>query len=85
MIAAIDPAKDVDGLTAINAGLLAQGRPGLVPCTPQGVVELLRHAGAELAGAEAVVLGRSILVGRPLAALLLGEQRDGHRLSLAHP
>ena len=63
-IAAIDPAKDVDGLTATNAGLLAQGRPALVPCTPLGVLELLRHAGAELEGAEAVVLGRSILVGR---------------------
>jgi methylenetetrahydrofolate dehydrogenase (NADP+) / methenyltetrahydrofolate cyclohydrolase len=73
VIARIDPAKDVDGLTATNAGLLAQGRPGLVPCTPQGVIELLRHAGTELSGAEAVVVGRSILVGRPLASLLLGE------------
>jgi methylenetetrahydrofolate dehydrogenase (NADP+) / methenyltetrahydrofolate cyclohydrolase len=73
VIARIDPAKDVDGLTATNAGLLAQGRPGLVPCTPQGVIELLRQAGAELEGAEAVVVGRSILVGRPLASLLLGE------------
>jgi methylenetetrahydrofolate dehydrogenase (NADP+) / methenyltetrahydrofolate cyclohydrolase len=67
----IDPAKDVDGLTAGSAGLLAQGRPGLVPCTAQGVMELLRHAGVEPEGAEAVVLGRSILVGRPLASLLL--------------
>jgi methylenetetrahydrofolate dehydrogenase (NADP+) / methenyltetrahydrofolate cyclohydrolase len=73
VIARIDPAKDVDGLTATNAGLLAQGRPGLVPCTPQGVIELLQQAGAELEGAEAVVVGRSILVGRPLASLLLGE------------
>jgi methylenetetrahydrofolate dehydrogenase (NADP+)/methenyltetrahydrofolate cyclohydrolase len=73
VIARIDPAKDVDGLTAVSAGLLAQGRPGLVPCTPQGVIELLRHAGAELEGAEAVIVGRSILVGRPLASLLLGE------------
>ena len=73
VIAAIDPAKDVDGLTATSAGLLAQGRPRLVPCTPRGVVELLRHAGTAIEGAEAVVLGRSILVGRPLAALLLGE------------
>jgi methylenetetrahydrofolate dehydrogenase (NADP+)/methenyltetrahydrofolate cyclohydrolase len=73
VIARIDPAKDVDGLTATNAGLLAQGRPGLVPCTPQGVIELLRHAGIELEGAEAVVVGRSILVGRPLVSLLLGE------------
>jgi methylenetetrahydrofolate dehydrogenase (NADP+)/methenyltetrahydrofolate cyclohydrolase len=70
VIAAIDPAKDVDGLTATSAGLLAQGRPGLVPCTPQGVMELLREAGVEVDGAEAVIVGRSILVGRPLAALL---------------
>jgi methylenetetrahydrofolate dehydrogenase (NADP+)/methenyltetrahydrofolate cyclohydrolase len=73
VIAAIDPAKDVDGLTAASAGLLAQGRPRLVPCTPRGIVELIRHAGTELEGAEAVVVGRSILVGRPLTALLLGE------------
>jgi len=71
VIERIASAKDVDGLTATNAGLLAQGRPGLVPCTPQGVMELLREAGAELAGAEAVIVGRSILVGRPLASLLL--------------
>jgi methylenetetrahydrofolate dehydrogenase (NADP+)/methenyltetrahydrofolate cyclohydrolase len=71
VIAAIDPGKDVDGLTAGSAGLLAQGRPGLVPCTAQGVMELLRHAGVEAEGAEAVVIGRSILVGRPLASLLL--------------
>ena len=70
-IARIDPAKDVDGLTATSAGLLAQGRPGLVACTPRGIMELLATAGAELAGAEAVVVGRSILVGRPLASLLL--------------
>jgi methylenetetrahydrofolate dehydrogenase (NADP+)/methenyltetrahydrofolate cyclohydrolase len=73
VIAAIDPAKDVDALTAVNAGLLAQGRPGLVPCTPQGVIELLRSAGTAIEGAEAVVIGRSILVGRPLASLLLNE------------
>jgi methylenetetrahydrofolate dehydrogenase (NADP+) / methenyltetrahydrofolate cyclohydrolase len=70
MIAAIDPAKDVDGLTATSAGHLAQGRPGLVPCTPQGVMELLRVAEADVEGAEAVIIGRSILVGRPLSALL---------------
>lgn len=63
--------KDVDGLTATSAGLLAQGRPGLVPCTPQGIMELLRAAGVELEGAEAVIVGRSILVGRPLASLLV--------------
>jgi methylenetetrahydrofolate dehydrogenase (NADP+)/methenyltetrahydrofolate cyclohydrolase len=71
VISRIDPAKDVDGLTATSAGLLAQGRPGLVPCTPRGVMELIRRAGADPAGAEAVVVGRSILVGRPLASLLL--------------
>jgi methylenetetrahydrofolate dehydrogenase (NADP+)/methenyltetrahydrofolate cyclohydrolase len=71
VIAAIDPAKDVDGLTAGSAGLLAQGRPGLVPCTAQGVMELLRHAGVAVQGADAVIVGRSILVGRPLASLLL--------------
>ena len=71
VVAAIDPAKDVDGLTPANAGLLAAGRPGLVPCTPAGVVELLDHEGVELSGAEAVVVGRSQLVGRPLASLLL--------------
>jgi methylenetetrahydrofolate dehydrogenase (NADP+)/methenyltetrahydrofolate cyclohydrolase len=67
----IDVAKDVDGLTAASAGLLAQGRPGLVPCTPAGVMELLDEAGAMVEGAEAVIVGRSILVGRPLSALLL--------------
>jgi methylenetetrahydrofolate dehydrogenase (NADP+)/methenyltetrahydrofolate cyclohydrolase len=72
VIAAIDVAKDVDGLTATSAGLLAQGRPGLVSCTPKGVMRLIGHAGAKVEGAEAVIVGRSILVGRPLSALLLG-------------
>lgn len=72
VVAAIDPGKDVDGLTPTNAGLLASGAPGLVPCTPAGVMELLRHEGTELEGAEAVVVGRSNLVGRPVASLLLG-------------
>jgi methylenetetrahydrofolate dehydrogenase (NADP+)/methenyltetrahydrofolate cyclohydrolase len=71
VVAAIDPAKDVDGLTPVNAGLLAHGVPGLVPCTPAGVLELLRHEGVELEGAEAVVVGRSKLVGVPVARLLL--------------
>jgi methylenetetrahydrofolate dehydrogenase (NADP+) / methenyltetrahydrofolate cyclohydrolase len=71
VIARIPAAKDVDGLTAASAGLLAQGRPVLVPCTPQGIVELLRAAGAEIEGAEVAIVGRSILVGRPLAALLV--------------
>lgn len=67
----IDPLKDVDGLTPVNAGLLSLGREGLRPCTPLGVMELLRHAGAELEGAEAVVIGRSNLFGKPMGALLL--------------
>jgi methylenetetrahydrofolate dehydrogenase (NADP+) / methenyltetrahydrofolate cyclohydrolase len=67
----IDPLKDVDGLTPLSAGRLFQGLEGLVPCTPAGVMELLRVAGAELKGAEAVVVGRSKLVGKPVAALLL--------------
>jgi methylenetetrahydrofolate dehydrogenase (NADP+) / methenyltetrahydrofolate cyclohydrolase len=67
----IDPFKDVDGLTPLSAGRLFQGLDGLVPCTPSGVMELLRVAGAELEGAEAVVIGRSKLVGKPVAALLL--------------
>jgi methylenetetrahydrofolate dehydrogenase (NADP+) / methenyltetrahydrofolate cyclohydrolase len=71
LISAIDPLKDVDGLTPANAGLLFQDRLGLVPCTPAGVMELLHEAGATLEGAHAVVLGRSILVGKPLAQLLL--------------
>jgi len=70
VVAAIDSAKDVDGLTAVSAGLLAQGRPGMVPCTPLGIMELLDDAGVEVSGANAVVVGRSILVGRPMAALL---------------
>jgi methylenetetrahydrofolate dehydrogenase (NADP+)/methenyltetrahydrofolate cyclohydrolase len=71
VVAAIDPAKDVDGLTPVNAGLLAHGAPGLAPCTPRGVMELLAHEGVELEGAEAVVVGRSKLVGVPVARLLL--------------
>jgi methylenetetrahydrofolate dehydrogenase (NADP+)/methenyltetrahydrofolate cyclohydrolase len=71
IVQAIDPQKDVDGLTPANAGLLAHGTPGLVPCTPAGVMELLAHEGVELEGAEAVVVGRSKLVGVPIARLLL--------------
>jgi methylenetetrahydrofolate dehydrogenase (NADP+) / methenyltetrahydrofolate cyclohydrolase len=71
IVAAIDTRKDVDGLTPNSAGLLAHGAPGLVPCTPAGVMELLAHEGVELEGAEAVVVGRSKLVGVPVARLLL--------------
>jgi methylenetetrahydrofolate dehydrogenase (NADP+)/methenyltetrahydrofolate cyclohydrolase len=71
LLARIPAAKDVDGLTTGNAGLLAQGRPGLRPCTPSGVIELLDRYDVPLAGAEAVVVGRSVLVGKPMAQLLL--------------
>jgi methylenetetrahydrofolate dehydrogenase (NADP+) / methenyltetrahydrofolate cyclohydrolase len=67
----VDPGKDVDGLTPISAGLLALGREGLRPCTPEGVMLLLADAGAQLEGAEAVVIGRSNLFGKPMAQLLL--------------
>jgi methylenetetrahydrofolate dehydrogenase (NADP+) / methenyltetrahydrofolate cyclohydrolase len=69
----IDARKDVDGLTPVSAGLLAKGLPGLRPCTPSGVIELLRRYDVDLVGAEAVVVGRSDLVGKPVAALLLAE------------
>jgi methylenetetrahydrofolate dehydrogenase (NADP+)/methenyltetrahydrofolate cyclohydrolase len=71
LTALIDPDKDVDGLTPRSAGALAQGRPGLRPCTASGVIELLDAYDVRLEGAEAVVVGRSLLVGRPLAFLLL--------------
>jgi methylenetetrahydrofolate dehydrogenase (NADP+)/methenyltetrahydrofolate cyclohydrolase len=67
----IDPGKDVDGLTPVNAGLLSLGRPGLRPCTPAGVIELLASVDARIEGAEAVIVGRSNLFGKPMAQLLL--------------
>ena len=74
IIEAIDPAKDVDGFHPVNAGKLAMGRPLFVPCTPAGVIELLDDSGIEIRGANACVVGRSQIVGRPMAQLLL--QRD---------
>ena len=71
MTLTIDPDKDVDGLHPVNAGRLMQGREGMVPCTPAGVIELLDASETELAGAHAVVIGRSNLVGKPLVQLLL--------------
>ena len=70
-IAAIAPEKDVDGLHPVNLGRLLAGTPTVVPCTPAGCLEILDHYGCELRGAEAVVIGRSRLVGKPLAQLLL--------------
>ena len=67
----IDPAKDVDGFTPVNAGLLVQNRATLVPCTPSGVIELLERSAIAIAGRHAVVIGRSDIVGKPMALLLL--------------
>ncbi len=69
--AAVHPAKDVDGFHPLNAGKLAQGRPGLVPCTPLGIVRLLERERVPVEGAHAVIVGRSNIVGKPLAQLLL--------------
>jgi methylenetetrahydrofolate dehydrogenase (NADP+)/methenyltetrahydrofolate cyclohydrolase len=74
ILAAVSPAKDVDGFHAVNLGALLQGRPGFVPGTPAGVMRLLEHAGVALAGRRAVIVGRSTIVGKPLAMLLL--QKD---------
>ena len=71
VLATVSPAKDVDGFHALNLGALLQGRPGFVPGTPAGVMRLLEHAGVPLAGKNATIVGRSTIVGKPLALLLL--------------
>jgi methylenetetrahydrofolate dehydrogenase (NADP+)/methenyltetrahydrofolate cyclohydrolase len=81
VIAAISPAKDVDGLTVESQGRLASGRPGLRPCTPAGCVILAKETLGELSGKRVVVLGRSVLVGRPAALLFLAEDCT---VTLAH-
>jgi methylenetetrahydrofolate dehydrogenase (NADP+)/methenyltetrahydrofolate cyclohydrolase len=81
ILLAIDPDKDVDGFHPMNAGRLAVGKPHLVPCTPMGCMRLLREAGVPLAGARAVVIGRSNIVGKPMALLLLAEHAT---VTLAH-
>jgi len=81
VIATIDPAKDVDGFHAINAGRLATGQDSLVPCTPLGCLHLLRQELGDLSGLEAVVVGRSNIVGKPMALLLLG---DNATVTVAH-
>jgi methylenetetrahydrofolate dehydrogenase (NADP+)/methenyltetrahydrofolate cyclohydrolase len=74
VLEAVQPSKDVDGFHEANLGALLAGRPGVVPCTPAGVMRLIEHAGVPLAGRHAVVIGRSNIVGKPLALLLL--QKD---------
>jgi methylenetetrahydrofolate dehydrogenase (NADP+)/methenyltetrahydrofolate cyclohydrolase len=81
VIAAVDPAKDVDGFHPLNVGKLSMGAPGLVPCTPLGCVILAKTVHASLAGLEAVVIGRSNIVGKPLAQLLL---RENATVTVAH-
>jgi len=71
VLLAVDPAKDVDGFHPMNVGFLSTQRPGLVPCTPAGVMEILKRSGIPIAGQEAVVVGRSDIVGKPVAMLLL--------------
>ena len=78
---AIDPAKDVDGFHPVNAGRLATGLPALVPCTPLGCIILAKTVHPSLAGLEAVVVGRSNIVGKPLAQLLLAENAT---VTIAH-
>jgi methylenetetrahydrofolate dehydrogenase (NADP+) / methenyltetrahydrofolate cyclohydrolase len=79
----IDPAKDVDGLHPYNLGLLVLGRPGLTPCTPGGIMRILDHYDIATSGARAVIVGRSFLVGRPLALLLSSKGADA-TVSVAH-
>jgi methylenetetrahydrofolate dehydrogenase (NADP+)/methenyltetrahydrofolate cyclohydrolase len=71
LLDAVSPAKDVDGFHPVNAGLLQAGRPALAPCTPAGVIEILKRSGIPMAGQHTVVVGRSDLVGKPAAMLLL--------------
>jgi methylenetetrahydrofolate dehydrogenase (NADP+)/methenyltetrahydrofolate cyclohydrolase len=71
VLMAVDPAKDVDGFHPVNVGFLSTQRPGLVPCTPAGVIEILKRSNIAIAGREAVVVGRSDIVGKPAAMLLL--------------
>lgn len=73
ILLAISPEKDVDGFHPVNVGNLSIGRPGFVSCTPAGVIQLLKHSGIEIEGKECVVLGRSNIVGKPMAMLLLRE------------
>ena len=83
IIEAIDPAKDVDAFHPTNAGLLAMGRPRFVPCTPAGIIELLNRNKIEIAGASACVVGRSQIVGRPIAGLFLLARRTDLRFGIS--
>lgn len=81
VIRAIDPAKDVDGFHPQNVGALCIGQPGFVSCTPAGIIQLLKRSGIQIAGKECVVIGRSNIVGKPMALLLL---RENATVTVAH-
>ncbi len=81
VLLAIDPKKDVDGFHPENVGALCIGQPGFVPCTPAGIIELLKRSGAGIAGKECVVIGRSNIVGKPAALLML---RENATVTIAH-
>jgi methylenetetrahydrofolate dehydrogenase (NADP+)/methenyltetrahydrofolate cyclohydrolase len=81
VLLAVDPAKDVDGFHPYNAGLLSTGREGLKPCTPAGIIEMLRRYKIPMAGSNAVVVGRSDIVGKPMALLLL---RENATITICH-
>lgn len=78
VLVAIDPAKDVDGFHPLNIGRMISGEPAFLPCTPHGIIQLLLHSGVDTDGAHVVIVGRSNIVGRPLANLLLRKQRGGN-------
>ncbi len=78
VVAAIDPGKDVDGFHPVNLGRLMRGEPGFVPCTPFGIVKMLATAGVDTSGANVVIVGRSLLVGKPLASLLMQKSPTGN-------
>jgi len=81
VIDAIDPRKDVDGFHPRNVGALCVGKPGFLPCTPAGIIQLLRRSGVEIAGKECVIVGRSNIVGKPMALLML---RENATVTIAH-
>ena len=83
VIEAIDPAKDVDGFHPVNVGRMLIGKPGFLPATPAGVMEMLRRSGVETAGKHAVIVGRSNIVGKPMAALLVQKGADA-TVTVAH-
>ena len=83
VLMAVDPAKDVDGFHPVNVGFLSTQRPGLVPCTPAGIIEILKRSNIPIAGQDAVVVGRSDIVGKPTAMLLMPTSAPSMRNGMA--